>query len=46
MNGVFCSLNNREQKGVEEEGEKQVGWKFPPSPSHSALAKEAMLKKG
>ena len=32
MNGVFCSLNNREQKGVGEEGTKQVGWKFPPPP--------------
>ena len=33
--------------GVAEEGGKKVGWKFAPpsSPSHSALAKEAMLKK-
>ena len=45
MNGVFCSLNNREQKGVGEEGERKWNKIPPPSPSHSALAKEAMLKK-
>ena len=45
MNGVFCSLNKREQKGVGEEGESKWNKNSPPYPSHSALAKEAMLKK-
>ena len=42
MNGVFCGLNRGGGGGGKASGVKIC---TPSSPSHSALAKEAMLKK-